>query len=180
MRYFKRISNIFIGAILMIFALSLIFFPKNSMNIIASVLNIAVYIYGFRLLWYYSRMARHMVGGKAILYMAIIVLDAGLFMTSSIVIGDYVVAAYLLILFAFSGFINILRAIEAKNNGSPRWKFKFITGVLNVLFAISLLVFGLILHDSDYLAVGFGISLVYSAAIRIVTAFRKTAIVYIQ
>ena len=91
MRSIKRIGNIMIGFFLLIFALLIILSPENSTPLIAAILNIALYVYGIRLLWYYFRMARHMVGGKIILYRSVIIIDAALFMTSAIAIDEYIV-----------------------------------------------------------------------------------------
>lgn len=180
MSYFYRIRNIIFGVLMLAMGLLLILSPEGSIMLVASLLNIALYFYGGQQLWFYFRMARHMVGGKTILYRSIIILDAALFMTSAIVISNYIVTIYLLILYAFTGFVSILRALESKANGAPNWRFKLATGIISVLFAISLLVVGLIMGNSNYLSIGFGITLVYLAAVRIITAFKKTAIVYIQ
>ena len=42
------------------------------------------------------------------------------------------------------------------------------------------LILGVILGDKNILVYGFAISVVYAGVMRIITAFRKTAIVYIQ
>ena len=39
--------------------------PKEGYYVIALILGISLFVYGFRLLWFYFVMSRYMVGGKA-------------------------------------------------------------------------------------------------------------------
>ena len=121
-----------------------------------------------------------MVGGKSTLYRGIIALDIALFISSSVALSDYIVMFYLIFFYAFYGFIDVLRAFEAKFNGASLLNFKLITGILSILFAIALLVIGIIIGDKEVVVYGYCLMLVYSAVVRIVTAFRKPSIVYIQ
>ena len=137
-------------------------------------------IYGTRLLWYYFSMARHMVGGKIVLYQAIIVLDVALFTMTIATMEDYIVLIYLLSIYAFSGAIDILRAFEAKKNDSPVWKKKIIIGFIKIGFAILMVVLAIIFRNTDILVYGFAVSLASTAVLKIYDALRETAIVYIQ
>ena len=121
-----------------------------------------------------------MVGGKTSLYQAIIILDLALFTGSIASMNSFTILFYLLGVYAFSGFVDILRAFEAKRVGSHSWKVKFAFGCVSVIFALVMLILGVILDAKDILAYGFAISLIYSAAMRIINACRKSAIVYIQ
>ena len=76
--------------------------------------------------------------------------------------------------------VDILRGLDAKKNGAASWRFKLISGVLNVLFALALVIIGWFIGDTGILVYGYCISLAYSAVMRIINAFRKTEIVYIQ
>ena len=87
---------------------------------------------------------------------------------------------YLLGVFAFTGFVDILRAFEAKKIGAPNWKWKLLTGLVIVALTVLLVIFGAIRGETEVLVYGYCISLVISGAMRIVSAFRKTAMVYIQ
>ena len=83
-------------------------------------------------------------------YRSIITLDIAILMTSAIAaiaMSRQIVVIYLLIIYAFAGFVDVLRALEAKKYGAPYWKPKFITGVIEVLFAIALLIIGMFIGD---------------------------------
>ena len=53
-------------------------------------------------------------------------------------------------------------------------------GIISLVFAVALFVIGFILHRTDIFVYGFSFSLIYSALTKIIAAFKKTAIVYIQ
>ena len=165
---------------MLLLALIMIIIPEISLGIIVIILTVSMFAYGFRLLWFYFTMSRHMVGGKAVLYRAIIVLDLALFLVSAVALSRIIVLIYLIFIFIFTGIIDILRSFEAKSNGASNWHFKMITGVIAVLLAIGLTIAGLFFQREDILVYGYSITLIYSAVTRIITAFKKTAVVYIQ
>lgn len=179
MSQFQRIKSLFFGLFMIAFSVLLMFLPEEGFIFAALTIGILLFIYAFRLLLYYFRMARHMVGGRSILYQAIILLDVALFTNSIASMSSFIILFYLLGVYAFAGFVSVLRAFEAKRFGGA-WKMKLALGIIGVLFAILMLVLGVILKDRNILVYGFAISLIYSGLTRIVTAFRKTAIVYIQ
>ena len=179
MNKFQRIKNVLFGVFMLLFALAFLLVPKESYEAVAAIIAILLIVYGFRMLWYYFTMARHMVGGKTSLYQAVIILDLALFTGSMAAMSSFAVLFYLLGVFAFTGFVGILRAFEAKKVGAS-WKTKFITGCISVVLAIVMLLLGVIFDNKDILVYGFAASLIYAGVMRIVTAFKKTAIVYIQ
>ena len=180
MNKFQRIKDILIGVLIALYGVAILIVPNEGYTAAAAVIAFLLLIYGFRLLWYYFTMARHMVGGKTILFQSVIVLDLALFTGSMASMNSFTILFYLLGIFAFSGFIDILRAFETKRVGASSWKMKLIVGCISVLFALLILISGVIFDNRDILVYGFGISLIYAGAMRIVTACRKTAIVYIQ
>lgn len=180
MSHLQRIRSVISGISLLLLSLLLLLLPKEYYVIITGIISLMLLFYGTRQLIYYLRMARHMVGGKIILYEAIIILDLGLFTYSLYDDKSITILIYLLVIYAFSGFVDILRSFEEKNNGSRRWKRKLITGIIMVIFALALVIIGIIMRDTVILKYGFCISLVYAAGRRIANGFRKTSIVYIQ
>ena len=175
MTKFNRVKNLLIGVLLFLFAGVMLLVPRESYAIVAMIVSISLLVYGFRQLWYYFTMARHMVGGKSTLFQAIILLT-----TTMISMSSLVIVFYLLGIYAFSGVVDILRGLDAKKNGAASWRFKLIGGVLNVLFALALVIIGWFIGDTGILVYGYCISPAYSAVMRIINAFRKTEIVYIQ
>lgn len=180
MSYFQRIKNIISGGVMLLLAAILALLPEWGILIVALVLQVSLFVYGFRLLFYYFTMARHMVSGKKSLYRAIILLDIALFTGSLITTGRVVTVMYLLAVLIFSGFISILRAVEAKHVGTPLWRFKLIGGMIKVLLAVGLGVAGFAFRSTLIPVYGYCVFLAYTAAERIITAFRQTEIVYIQ
>lgn len=180
MSRFQRVRSFFTGIIFLIFSLLLLFLPKDSYGTITLIIAYILLFYGARQLIYYLRMARHMVGGKTILYEAIIILDLGLFTYSLYDDKSITILIFLMIIYAFTGFVDILRAFEEKNNGSRRWIRKLITGSAMVIFAVALVVLTLVMKNTLILKYGFCLSGIYTGCRRIASAFKKTAIVYIQ
>ena len=175
----QRIKGILVGIIMLFYALVFLIVPEEGFDAVASIIALMLLVYGFRMLWYYFTMARHMVGGKSSLYQAVIILDLGLFTGTMASMNSFTILIYLLGVFAFTGFIDILKAFEAKGIGAA-WKSKFISGLISVLFALLILVLGVILGNKDLLVYGFAGALTYSGVTRIVNVFKRTAIVYIQ
>lgn len=173
----QRIKNILIGLLIILGSIILIALPEEGLIITAAVLSLSLFIYGIRMLIYYLTMARHMVGGRIMLYLAVIVLDFGMFTMMMTSIPKIYIALYLLAIYAFSGAIDILRALEAKKYQASSWRFKLISGVINIVIAILCVVF---IGSTNMIVYLYCAGLIYSAIVRIVTAFRKTAIVYIQ
>ena len=180
MRHFQRIKDILSCVGMLAVALVMLIIPEDGYFIIITSLTLSLIAYGFRLLWYYFRMARHMVGGKITLYQAIIVLDLAMFSSSMVSMSSVTIVIYLLSIFAVSGFVDILRAGEAKRLNAPGWKLKLFGGIISVLFSLTLVIIGLFFDNTEFLVYVYCISLVYRAALKLVSAFRKTTFVYIQ
>ena len=111
------------------------------------------------------------------LYLAVVVLDLGMFTMMLTNIPKMYIALYLVVVYAFSGAIDILRALEAKKYQAPSWRLSLISGIISVVIAILCIVF---IGSTNMIVYLYSAGLIYSAIVRIVTAFRKTAIVYIQ
>ena len=67
MSYFQRVKSFLFGAGMLILAAVLFLTPKEGYYVIALILGLSLFVYGFRLLWFYFVMSRYMVGGKATL-----------------------------------------------------------------------------------------------------------------
>lgn len=173
----RRVTDILVGVLTMLLGFALILFPEYGLSIAAGILSIALIVYGVRMLIYYCSMARHMVGGRTMLYIAVIVLDLGVFMWTLTDIPKIYIVLYLTAVHAFSGAIDILRGLEAKKYKAPSWRLSTLSGAVNIIVAILCIVF---LGSTDMIVYIYSAGLIYSAVTRIITAFRKTAIVYIQ
>lgn len=155
-------------------------YPFYGLNFAAAILSFTCTIRGFGALSYYLTMARHMVGGKRILYFGIMYLDFGLFTSAVASNARIYLVLYLAVIHAFNGVIDILRSRESKAVGSDGWKWTAANGVTNLIIAIVAIAAGLVLRSEDTVTYIYAAGLIYSACLRIAGAFRKYAIVYIQ
>lgn len=179
MSLLKRLRELIIALVTVVFGIVLIFDGENGQLIVVSIICLFFFFEGIRLLIYYLRMARHMVGGKRVLISSIITLDLGLLTLQMVSISNTTILLYLLSIFAFTGVIDILRSMEAKRHGG-HWKVKFVNGCIYIVFSGALIIAGIFVNNSYFLVCCFSVCLIYSAFIRIFSAFRKTAVVYIQ
>ncbi len=167
MSHWQRIKSVIGSVLLLLMIPILLFMPQEQgISLVAFVLSLLLIAYGVRVTWFYFRMARHMVGGKMMLCQGILLLDIGLFSVSVITTSKVVVLGYLLAVFAFSGGIDILRALEAKRYGAPSWKVAIGVG-------------GFCFGSLELAMYGYCVSLLYLAVVRLIAAFRKTAVIYI-
>ena len=173
----QLIKSVLISLLIILGAVIMIAFPKDGIIITASILSLSLIIYGIKTLIYYITMARHMVGGRIMLYLAVVVLDLGIFTMMLTRIPKIYIVLYLVVGYAFSGVVDILRALEAKKYQAPSWRLSLISGIIGVVIAILCIVF---IGSTNMIVYLYCAGLIYSAIVRIITAFRKTAIVYIQ
>ena len=173
----QRIGNLITAVVMIAFAWLLFVSPVEGLPVVAIVVSISFTVRGLRRLVYYYTMARHMVGGLASLLAGVLLIDFGVL---SVSFSDEPLGYMFLYLAgwnAFSGLIALLRALEARRNGGRSWKFNTLYGVVSILIAIACLVYR---DKPDILCQAYCIGLGYSGIMRLVNAFRRTEIVYIQ
>ena len=172
----QRIWSIFFGLIMVAMGVVLPIYPKYAFAAITILLGLSLFLSGFRQLIYYFTMARHMVGGRTMLYRAVIVFDMGMFTLTLTDIPTIYVMLYLIGIHAFSGTIDILLALESKRSESA-WKLGISHGIMDVLIALLCLAFLGSVTVAIYI---YSFGLCYSGVMRIIRGVRRTAIVYIQ
>ena len=176
MSLWQRIKTIVGGLFMILVAVGLFFLNKeSSFLLIAGLLCISMILSGILDLFYYFTMARHMVGGRAILYRGILFLDFGLFTGTLEDIQPVYVLLYLLACHAFAGAVDILRALEARKLQAPAWRFSMAYGVINCMIAVGCAVF---IRSPEAVVIIYCSGLIYSALVRIASAVRRTAIAY--
>ncbi len=172
-----RIGNIFAGLCIILVGVLLAMFPDKAYPFVVSLLGLTMMVSGIRSLVYYFSMAKHMVGGKTVLYRAVLIIDMALLTSSLNDVPLFFVVMYLAGLHGFTGFVDIMSAREAKMLQAGSWKLKFTSGVINVIVAGVCIAF---LSNTAVAAEIYALGLIYSGVIRIVQACRRTASVYIQ
>lgn len=178
MNSIQRIKKFLSGLGMLLGSLILAVKPEDGYYIIAFLLSISLLLSGVRNLIYYFNMARNMVGGKTILYRALILTDLGLFTITTITIPKIYLICHLLISHGFSGIVDMLKAYEDKKMEASSWRMSFVYGFGNLL--ISLVALSCAVSHLDWLVVDiYSAGLAWSGIMQMVSAFRRTAIIYI-
>lgn len=177
MTKWQSVKSILSGVLMILVGVLIILKPEAGYPLAIAIISLGLMLDGLRALIYYFTMARHMVGGKQLLFRGVILLDIGFFPLTLSQVPELGLLLYLVIVHAFSGGVDILRALEARKFGAPSWRLKLAYGAANVVLAVLCL---FCLKNTTLLVYIYGAGLIYSAILRIVSAVRKTAIVYIQ
>ncbi|WP_029321623.1 DUF308 domain-containing protein [Butyrivibrio sp. AE3004] len=177
MSKFQRIRNIIFSIIMIVYAIMMIMDSKEAYPVVLAIMALALMISGVSELLYYFFMAQFMVGGKMVLYKGIISIDFGLLTGAITDIPTFYIIMYLATIHAFSGLVELLRANEARTYGTSSWKLKFMHGIINILIALFCFIF---IKEQDTAVIIYSVGIIYSGILRLISAFRKTTMVYIQ
>ncbi len=173
----RRVFDILSGLFTILFGCIMLSGMDSAYNVMLFFLELALLFQGVRLLSYYFSMARHMVGGKVILYEGLFFLDIGLFFVNIDDLPKMYVLLYLAIGLAISGVIDLLRANEIRLLEAGHWRYQAFTGIVKVTAtAICCLSLG----SAFTLVSVYSFGVIHSGVARIVSAVRPGAIVYIE
>ena len=99
----RRIGNVLTGVMMLALSLLLVILDGGAgFVLVAVILSLTLVAAGLRALHYYFTMARHMVGGKAMLCRGVILLDLGVFTTTLTDVPKLYIVLYLLAVHAFA------------------------------------------------------------------------------
>lgn len=177
MTKFQRIKSFFAALIIFLLGIDLIVFPNGSSSRVLTLLALALTFSGLNTLAYFFNMARFMVNGRLILFKGLALLDLGLFSVSILSVPNIYILLYLATIHAFAGLVEILRAMESRRVGAGSWKLKFFHGLVDMIIALSCIVF---FKKENTIGIVYGFGLIYSAICRMISCFRKTTLTYIQ
>ena len=172
----RRIFMVISGILIVLIAIFLVLEPQIGYYVMLAILALVIFIKGVQILIFYIRLARHMVGGLFYLLEAVLFLDIGIFALSLNNIPKIYAMLYLNFGILVSGVIDAMRANEQRKMGAPGWKFQMGLGVVKILIALVSVAF---LHSEVALTLLYAIGLGYTGVTRIISAFRKTAVVYV-
>ena len=131
-----RVKNVIVGLIMILTGILIGAFGEEAYWIIITVLGASLVVYGIRLIVFFAKMARHMVGGRSILYRAVITLDIGLFTLSLTDVPSIILVMYLAGVHGFSGIIDIAATQDKFSTGSAsRVNPRFITRIIGNIAA---------------------------------------------
>ncbi len=173
----KRVINV-LEAILMIqMALILMLVPEEAFKLIAILVGLILTVYGLKYIIYYLTHAQHMTGGKRLLLVGLILFDAGTFAMviydrAKVLMVGYIVAVHLV-----ASVLNFARAYSNKGDGNPAWKIDLAQGIGNFIQVVLCLVF---INHVEIPVYIYCLGVIYSAVLKIIASFRRTAIVYVQ
>ncbi len=178
MTAFQRIRKILFSLCMLAVAIFFILNPSdNAYKTVVALLSLGLAIAGMKDIIYYFTMARHMVGGKIILIQGVIIFDFAIITGSLANVPKIYILLYLIGVHAFSGVVEILRAMEARRTVDGPWKRKFSHGIVNFILAIACLIF---IRQPHTALIIYSLGLMYSAVVRLFEAFGKTAFVVIE
>lgn len=172
----RRVGKILYGLLMLLCAVLLQYVPEDGAAIVIFILDISLLIYGIKMLVYYFTMARFMVGGVMTLYKSIIVIDFGLFIFYLNQIPYRLMMLYLIGVMALNSVTSLLSAFEMIRLENHSWKFKIIYGAVNMILAIMSL---FMLGSLRMVTAVFSLGLINAAVYNIVSALKKSAIIYI-
>ena len=178
MTVYQRIKKILFSLCMLGVALFFILKPSDTAyQIVVAILSLGLTIAGIKDIIFYFTMARHMVGGKMILIQGVIIFDFAIITSSLTNVPKIYILLYLIGIHAFSGVVEILRAMEARRTVDGPWKIKFSHGIVNLILATACLIF---IRQSNTALIIYSLGLMYSAVVRLFDAFGKKAFVVID
>lgn len=180
MTKFGRVMNA-ISALFMIAVAVLMFFLDaiHGLKLVMIVVQAGMTLRGLQAIVYYFSMARHMVGGKNVLFRGMIFLDLGVLAGTIFEHPAVYILIYISALHIFTGAVSALRANESRKIGSS-WRLKMAYGITNIALALIVVICGIAFGRLSIAVWVYSIGLIYSSILNIISAFRKTEIVYIQ
>ena len=177
MTFFQRIRLLIMAFFMMIGSLMMILDPEDGYYVILFVITLGLMLTGIRMLIYYFTMARFMVGGKLSLYRGLMLFDLGLFTGTLSNVPRIYVLLYLIVINGLDGVLKILSSLSSRKMGAKNWGLKLTHGMINILLVLVCIIF---IRNHNTVSFVYATGLIISSIIRTVTAFRKTAMVYIQ
>ena len=176
MTNWQKISSFLVAILMILFGLLILFMGEEAYFFVILALAFLLFLYSIRMLVYYSRMARYMVGGKEILYRGILFLDLSIFIVSLSRVPTTYVMLYMVGMLAFSGAVDIMNAMDLRRL-QGHWILQSIRGGVCVIGAVLCLV---MMNTPDMVVTIFCFMLFYNAVMRIINIIRPTEIIAIQ
>lgn len=176
MSNFQRIRSVLTGLLMIASAAIMILQPDFGYLLVVIFLSVALFAMAIRYLRLYFRMARYMVGGLRVLLIGIIILDFAIFTWNMTNFPKEYVLLYLVGVNLFAGVAEIMSAIEARRLHSKKWRFNLFKGLVDLGMVVLCL---MNYQNVEVLTMLYSVGLIVAAIGRIVTAFRRSEIIYI-
>lgn len=173
----RRVFNI-IGAALSIFgALILMLIPDAAFLIIALGAGLTLTYKGLKYIIYYLTHANHMVGGKRILLIGLILFDTGAFASALFDQAQAITIIYVVGCHVIAAGLSIVRTAGNKKDGNPGWKIDLAQAIGNIIQIALCLIFIRHIEITVYI---YCLGEIYHSILTIISSSKQTAIVYVQ
>ena len=173
----RRIFNIISSAFAIQVALLLMLVPEATFIIIAIGVGLMLTYKGLSYIIFYLTHANHMIGGKRILLVGLILLDVGVFASALFDQAQAIMIIYVVGCHVVAAGLNIVRTVGNKKDGNPGWKTDLAQAVGNIAQVALCLIFIKSVEIPVYIFCG---GLIYSSILTIISSCKRTAIVYVQ
>lgn len=177
MSKFKRIWNVFTGLFIILVSVMMLAIPDLGYVLALIILGLVLLISGIKQLIYFFSMGIHMVGGKIILYRALLIIDMGIFTLTINGIGQRYIMLYFVMYYFLAGVVSAFRVLESRRLESGTWKMNLVSGIYDFMIVLLCLINN---NSESMMLKVLCMALIVSALTRISRSFRKSAIVYIQ
>ena len=161
MSYGQRIRSFMAGIGMLLAVLILLLAGNNGVSLIVLILAFSLILRGVR----------------SLIYAGVFLIDFGIVSISLADEARIYIFLYLAGWNAFSGLISLLRAWEAFRNKGRSWIMNALYGIVNIAILVCCFIYW---NNPATLASLYCAGLAYSGILKIINAFRRTEIVYIQ
>ena len=173
----RRVFKV-IGAILAILgAVAMMMVPEYGFILIAALVGLMLMFKGIGYIFYYITHANHMVGGKRILLIGLLLFDSGVFASALADQAQAILVIYVVACHLIAAVLNIVRTVGNKRDGNPGWKIDLAQFFGNITLVALCLIFIKHVEIPVYI---YCAGVIYTSILNIISSFRRTAIVYIQ
>lgn len=164
-----------VTGLLMIVSGFLLVTIDGSEGFVAAALVLMLFWRGLKCVLTYVWMCRHMVAGKRLLWIGVILLDLAMVAFTVVDAPEVTIGFYLVLTYLYRGGVDVARAVMGRAD-DPLWWQKLFGGLFRLMVA---LVCVLGVRTPAFLVVVWCMGLIAEGAIRIYEGLRPTAVLFI-
>ena len=176
----RKIGTIGISLLTIIVGILILIMGIDGFQYMILLISISFIISGLHQLFYYVTMARKMVGGKSILVRGLLTLDIGVFFLTKMDNPVSFIILYILGYHLLAGVVDVLKVLENRRMGVSIWGFNLFYGIANIAFAIICLICILGIGNVILVTYLYGLWLLFTAVIKIVSVYKEQSAVIIE
>lgn len=173
----RRVLTILAALIAIEGSIAVMLMPDIAYKVLALGIGMTLVYYGIRYIIYYVTNAQHMVGGKWFMLIGIIMFDMGVFATAIFDRAQVITKIYIIAALLIAAVLGAIRTVGDRKDNNPRWKISLaqsIAGFIQVTLSV------IFINENMIPLYLYCIYAIYTSVLMIISAFKKTAIVYVQ